>query len=598
MRCPFLVKRKDIYDDGGRKIGEEVELLDCVKNECMVYDSATKLCSLLSSNMKTGVLIDDHKKGVKEIREEVSHSFEAWSKVYAAAVETMREGMFGRLDVQKKQMEVMILGFGKLHEDLGGKFDALNAAVQRSADAVEGRLTAMVEAADKQAGGLQSALQSLQAMLSEAGAAYVRLIGDLLTGLNGLGGRVDEAMASMKDQSAGAVSSIAAKLDALGSAITELSKTAGGRGQEVVERMASFDEGMKRVMSELRFEISSTSDRFRDEISGHIDALKTEVVNMKTGQAASLNSVNGGLSEVRDLFARSTSNLESMSGMIDKLNKNYLESLAKIAGLAEGMKKGVADIGASMDKSLREMVGETSGQIGAAAKQYEKTLTAVGAFTGIFDGLNKRLGEMATSMESNFKESLDRQTKLSSDTKGILESMKTFLQRQSERFDKEQESNRKKSALDHFDRATLYYYRGNYELAQNEIDRALEIDKTAEYTNLKGLILSELGKYEDSKEAFLAAIKLEPEFSELYNNLGLLHLKMKKIDDAVVSFQESVKKNVNNAVAYVNLGKALIEAERFDEGLAAYNRALQIDPSNREAGEAVRLYQEGKIETR
>jgi Flp pilus assembly protein TadD len=143
----------------------------------------------------------------------------------------------------------------------------------------------------------------------------------------------------------------------------------------------------------------------------------------------------------------------------------------------------------------------------------------------------------------------------------------------------------------------LYYYRANFELALNEIEKAIEIDKTAEYLNLKGLILAELGRYDDSKKTYLAALELEPEYSELHNNLGLLFLRMKKLDEAVLSFEESVKKNVNNALAYVNLGKALIELEKFDEALSAYNRALEIDPGNQEAREAVRLYKEGKIET-
>ncbi|GAI09458.1 unnamed protein product [marine sediment metagenome] len=72
-------------------------------------------------------------------------------------------------------------------------------------------------------------------------------------------------------------------------------------------------------------------------------------------------------------------------------------------------------------------------------------------------------------------------------------------------------------------------------------------------------------------------------------------MKMKKLDDAVVSFQEAVKKNINYATAYVNLGNALIELEKFDDAIKAYEHALEIDPSNRAANEAIKLYKEGKI---
>ena len=96
MKCPFLIKRRDVYDDDGKKVEEEIELLGCLKNECMVYDSATKLCSLLSSNMKTGVLIDDYKKGVKEIKEEIFQRAEALIEGVSQSMEKIQEGIKNR----------------------------------------------------------------------------------------------------------------------------------------------------------------------------------------------------------------------------------------------------------------------------------------------------------------------------------------------------------------------------------------------------------------------------------------------------------------------------------------------------------------------
>ncbi len=597
MRCPFLIKRRDVYDEAGKKIDEEVELLPCMKNECMVYDSATKLCSLLSSNMKTGVLIDDYKKGVKEITEGLSRSLEDLRGDFSTNVEKFREGMYGRLDVQKKQIEVMTLGFDKLQEAFSSKFEELNASLLGLNDAIGSKVVALGDTADKGVEGMKSAVQSLQERLTEISTANMRLFGDLLVGVTGIGDHLKEEMTGLKSQNAEALANIASKFDNLGGVFKEMSEIAGGRSQELIEKLTAIDDAMKSVMNELRFDISSTADRFKEEIGVNIESLKGEITSLKNGQSTSIGQLHGEFTELRSLFTKATGSLESMSEMMDKLNRNYLESLGKIAALAEGMRKGVADIGETINESLRDMTNKTSDQLGSVAKQYEKTFGTVAEFASIFDGLNKRIGEMAVAMTQQFKESLDRQTNLSDDTRGILQNMKDFLQREAERFDKEEEFSKKKAALDHFDRATLYYYRGNYELAQSEIDRALEIDKTAEYLNLKGLILSELGRYDDSKKAFKSAIKLEPEFSELHNNLGLLYLKMKKTDEAIVSFRESVKKNVNNALAYVNLGKALIEMEKFDEALAAYNQALQIDPSNKEAKEAVQLYKEGKIET-
>lgn len=597
MKCPFLIKRRDVFDNEGKRLGEEVELMACIKNECMVYDSATKLCSLLSSNMKTGILIDEYKKGVKETREGSALDAKALAENFLTATDKLQETIAGRLDVQQKQIEVVILGFDKLQEVYCSKFDELNAGLRNFAGEAAGRLAALDNAMTKQTGEMMPVVQSLQEKLTEINNTNARFLGDLLASVNSMADRFREEISGLGTHNAEVINNIGSKFDALSKVFAAMSEASAERYQALVDRVGSIDGVMKSAMNELRSEISTTADRFKDDVSGYLEGIKGEIVSFKNGQQAAFNSLQDESAQTRTLFGRAASSLESMSGMMDGLNKNYLESLGRIAALAEGMRKAVAEIGDSVNKTLRDMTGETGDRLGAVAKQYEKTLSVVGGFADRFEDMSNRLGAMTKAITDQFRESLDRQTRLTEQTGDILEYMKSFLEKEAEHFEREQEFSRKKTALDHFDRATLYYYRGNSELALNEIEKALEIDQTAEYLNMKGLILSELGRYDESKKAFLEAIGREPELSELHNNLGLLYLKMKKVDEAVLSFEQSVKRNVGNALAYVNLGKALIEVERFDEALAAYNRALEIDPSNREAREAVKLYEEGKIAT-
>ena len=599
MKCPFLIKRKDVYDDDGKKIDEEVELLACMKNECMVYDGATKLCSLLSSNMKTGVLIDDYKKGVKELKDEFSRGADVMGEGFSTTGGKLLDEIVSRLDVQKKQIEVIILGFDKLQEAFSSKFEELNSGLKDFGDGVAGRLATLGEVVEKQADGLRTTVLSLEQRLTELNSNSVRASDALLDGINGLAERMGEEISGLKTLSVdtvnGALGDMVAKIDDLGRLLSGLFETAGTQSQTLIDKMASIDDIMKTAINELRFDMSSTVDSFHEKLSGHIEGVKSEITGLKAGQVASLEGLRHDFTEVRSLFDKAASNLESMAALMENLNKNYLESLGKIAGLAEGMRTGVAEVGDSITNSMKDLTSQTSDRLGAVGEQYQKTLNAVEQSVDKFEELNKRIAEMTTTITGEFRESLDRQTKVSEYTEEILQSIRNFLQKQEDRFEREQELNKKKVALDHFDRATLYFYRGNYELALNEIDRALEIDKTAEYLNVKGLVLAELGKYDDSKKTYLEAIKIEPEFSELHNNLGLLYLRMKNVNEAALSFEESVKKNVNNVGAYVNLGRALIELERYDEALKAYNRALQIDPSNQEAREAVKLYEEGKI---
>ncbi len=202
---------------------------------------------------------------------------------------------------------------------------------------------------------------------------------------------------------------------------------------------------------------------------------------------------------------------------------------------------------------------------------------------------------MTHEIQKQFKESFEQQLEISKFSSEVLKNLKEYFAKQEEQYKAEQIDKKKKDALKHFDRATLYYYRGNHELALNEIEKAIELDRQAEYLNLKGLVLTELGRDKEAKDTYEEALKLEPNLAEIYNNFGLLYIKTKKLNQAVEMFQEAIKRNVNYSLAYVHMGKALIDLEKFEEAMSAFQHALEIDPTNRQAKEAIELYKQGKI---
>ncbi len=798
MKCPFLIIRKDVYNKDGKKVGEEIEIQNCVKSECMVFDGATKLCSLLSSNMKNGVLIDDLKAGVRDIKEEMFKQTEAMGESFSKTVQTLQEALVSRFDILKKQNEVMVLGFDRLVETITNKFENLRSVMgdlnntinsfstsmntlvgdqsqqvgvhinglidnvsnrlsemtslindnllnklseyqqvnERTGNLIGSKLdmvrdsveksiaanntsleslggvlekmdtsssavvekleqlntisvnfTALNEMIRNEIGGIKteslSASNNIVAKIDDMGKVFSNVISpgienvtkfmsteisglktdslnalleivnkldalgsalaaNLRPGLDSLGEGLKTEIAVVKNDSLTALGSINAKIDELGRTLVEENRAGGSRMQDAIKEfgkigdliktdIGALKEGISIKLDELGKTLSDSNnqqitqlqtlttslitsgdkiskeltaaqtqtativDGLRQQISTDIQDIGTVVNNLKTDQITVLNNMEATVMQLADMYKQSSDSLATMRDMMQNLNKNYLESLSKIAGLAEGMRKGVDQVGKGMHDSVHDLVSEMKKEIGALEKQYEKTFGDISNLATRFDELNKRIKEMTKEVEHEFKVSFDRQTKLSDYTKTILEHMKTYFEKEDVRRKDEQVARRKREAVDHFDRAALYYYRGNYELAVNEINKSLEIEQTAEYYNLKGLLLTELGKFEDSKKIYKEALKLEPNLAEIHNNLGLLYLKMKKIDDAVVSFQEAVKKNVNYANAFVNLGKALIELEKYDEAIKAFEKALVIDPANREANEAVKLYKEGKI---
>jgi tetratricopeptide (TPR) repeat protein len=96
----------------------------------------------------------------------------------------------------------------------------------------------------------------------------------------------------------------------------------------------------------------------------------------------------------------------------------------------------------------------------------------------------------------------------------------------------------------------VYYNLGNYFVAQDRIDEAIE--------------------------QFRAAIRVKPT-SEEYNNLGLAYESKGMIDAAIDMFQFAISLDASNAEAYNNLGKVyLLYQSRIDEAIQLFTRALVL----------------------
>ena len=179
MKCPFLITRKDVLDNEGKKVGEEIILQDCIKNDCMIYDGATKLCSLLSSNMKTGVLIDDVKNGIAEVKDELFQRTEALGVIFSTTLQTLQEALLGRFDILKKQNEVMVLGFDRLVETITNKFEGLKTNVTEFTSSITTLQNAVTEAISSNIGDLKTALLSLQTSVDDIKQTHSQFSSDV-----------------------------------------------------------------------------------------------------------------------------------------------------------------------------------------------------------------------------------------------------------------------------------------------------------------------------------------------------------------------------------------------------------------------------------
>ena len=159
------------------------------------------------------------------------------------------------------------------------------------------------------------------------------------------------------------------------------------------------------------------------------------------------------------------------------------------------------------------------------------------------------------------------------------------------------------------------------------------LDATA-YFNL-GMDAQKHDRDDEALEAFEAAVKLQPDFPEghlrlgmAYDvmgrteeanaeykvaveqyrkkitadgkdvtarfNLGLAYKQLKRYDEAAETFRLATKLKADYGEAYFELGLVLIKTARYADALNALKKAVELDPDNYSAQDAMQKAQEGK----
>lgn len=124
-------------------------------------------------------------------------------------------------------------------------------------------------------------------------------------------------------------------------------------------------------------------------------------------------------------------------------------------------------------------------------------------------------------------------------------------------------------AFNHNNLGAMYYLDGNYNLAEKEFQRALDLNSQEKLAhNNLGLIYASKGDYENAIEEYKTELKINPYYDNALYNMGLAYWNMDKKEDAVKNWQETIAADPNYLDAY----KALI---------TFYQESGQKDPVDR-----------------
>ena len=135
---------------------------------------------------------------------------------------------------------------------------------------------------------------------------------------------------------------------------------------------------------------------------------------------------------------------------------------------------------------------------------------------------------------------------------------------------------------------------GKYEEAERHIGQAIRLGSRSGATFYNhGTILSALQRPLEALDAFDKALAIEPANPETWNNRGAVLNNLARYADAIADFDRAISLKADFAGAFVNKAKALLLSGRHEEAFAAYDEALAIRPEILEAwlGRANACYQ-------
>jgi tetratricopeptide (TPR) repeat protein len=123
--------------------------------------------------------------------------------------------------------------------------------------------------------------------------------------------------------------------------------------------------------------------------------------------------------------------------------------------------------------------------------------------------------------------------------------------------------------------ADIFMARKKYREALEQYQRCDQASVVV--VNKTGIAYHELLDLPRAMAEYRRATKLDPHYSEAFNNLGTVYYSQKSYRRAIHLYKTALRLAPTSATVYSNLGSAYFSTHRFKDAMAAYQKALDLD---------------------
>lgn len=121
----------------------------------------------------------------------------------------------------------------------------------------------------------------------------------------------------------------------------------------------------------------------------------------------------------------------------------------------------------------------------------------------------------------------------------------------------------------------LKYYQNAINVLESLV---IQLDEKAELLNTIGVCYKNIGNYSSALEKYKQALQINPNFSEVYNNIGLLLQKIGKAQEAEDAFLAAIRLSPDNCSQPLNnLGVLYRDKGRYFDSLQKFFKAISLN---------------------
>ena len=143
------------------------------------------------------------------------------------------------------------------------------------------------------------------------------------------------------------------------------------------------------------------------------------------------------------------------------------------------------------------------------------------------------------------------------------------------------EANLKEASVTNVQLGVGYLRRGDYEVAQEKLLKAIEQDpdNVVAYTTM-AFLLMQINKLEEAEEYYLDALDIKENDPELRNSYGTYLCRAGRTDEAMEQFKEAYGNPFYKTayLAYSNAGMCLLQADKYELAEKMLRKALKLQP--------------------